>query len=236
MAILKRIVRKIRKAWPDVGILLRTDSHYAAPEVFDFCRAKDLSFLLGLTPNPILRAQAADLVKGAERRFLKERGPVRDFGEFLYRAKSWTEESRVVIKAEHNALGPNTRFVVTNLTTLTPRTIYEKLYSDRETMELLIKDHKTHLRSDRTSCHRFEANQFRLFLHSMAYVLTHTLRSRHLEGTPWARSQFDTIRLQVLKIGARVRQLRTRVKIHLPSSYPWQAEWRTAFVSCRASP
>ena len=236
VAILKRIVRKIRKAWPDVGILLRADSHYAAPEVFDFCRAKDLSFLLGLTPNPILRAQAAALVKGAERRFLKERGPVRDFGEFLYRAKSWTEESRVVVKAEHNALGPNTRFVVTNLTTLTPRRIYEKLYSDRGTMELLIKDHKTHLRSDRTSCHRFEANQFRLFLHSMAYVLTQTLRSRHLQGTPWARAQFDTIRFQVLRIGARVRQLRTRVKIHLPTSYPWQPEWRTAFVSCRASP
>lgn len=236
VSILKRVVRKIRKAWPEVGIFLRADSHYASPEVFTFCRTENLKYLLGLTPNPVLRRLVANLVKGAERRFLKERGPVRDFGEFPYRAKSWTEESRVIVKAEHNALGPNTRFVVTNLTTLTPRTIYEKLYSDRGAMELLIKDHKTHLRSDRTSCHRFEANQFRLFLHSMAYVLTQTLRSRHLPRTPWARAQFDTIRLQVLKIGARVRQLRTRVKIHLPTSYPWQPEWRTAFASCRASP
>lgn len=236
VAILKRIVRKIRTAWPDVGILLRADSHYAGPELFDLCRAQDLKFLLGLTPNPVLRERAADLVQGAARRFLKERGPVRDFGEFPYRAKSWAEESRVIVKAEHNALGPNTRFVVTNLTTLTPRVIYEKLYSDRGTMELLIKDHKTHLRSDRTSCHRFEANQFRLFLHSMAYVLKHALRRHHLRNTPWARAQFDTIRLQVLKIGARVRQLRTRVKIHLPTSYPWQAEWRTVLMSCRASP
>ena len=156
--------------------------------------------------------------------------------EFRYRAGSWEEESRVIVKAEHNALGPNTRFVVTNLTTLTPRVIYEKLYSDRGAMELLIKDHKTHLRSDRTSCHRFEANQFRLFLHSMAYILMHRLRRNHLRGTHWARAQFDTIRLEVLKIGARIRHLRTRVKIHLPTSYPWQAEWTTVLASCRASP
>jgi len=236
VAILKRVVRKIRKAWPEVGLFLRADSHYAAPEVFDFCRDENLTFLLGLTPNPVLRRLAAALVKVAARRFARERTPVRNFGEFPYRAESWANEARVIVKAEHNAIGPNTRFVVTNLTTLTPRTIYEKLYSDRGTMELLIKDHKTHLRSDRTSCHRFEANQFRLFLHSMAYVLTQTLRSRHLQETPWARAQFDTIRLHVLKIGARVRQLRTRVKIHLPTSYPWQPGWRTAFASCRASP
>lgn len=236
VAILKRIVRKIRQAWPGVGILLRADSHYAAPEVFDLCQAQDLKFLLGLTPNPVLRERAADLGKEAARRFLKERGPVRDFGEFSYRAKSWAEESRVIVKAEHNALGPNIRFVVTNLTTLTPRVVYEKLYCERGTMELLIKDHKTHLRSDRTSCHRFEANQFRLFLHSMAYILKHALRRYHLRHTPWARAQFDTIRLEVLKIGARVRQLRTRVRIHLPTSYPWQAEWRTVLRSCRASP
>jgi hypothetical protein len=236
VAVLKRVVRKIRRAWPEVGIFLRADSHYACPEVFAFCRTENLTYLLGLTPNPVLRDHAAALVEAADRRFRQERAPVRDFGEFPYRAKSWAQDQRIIVKAEHNALGPNTRFVVTNLTTLTPRVIYEKLYCDRGTMELMIKDHKTHLHSDRTSCHRFEANQFRLLLHSMAYVLTQVLRGYHLQETSWARAQFDTIRLQVLKIGARVRQLRTRVKIHLPTSYPWQAEWRTAFVSCRASP
>jgi hypothetical protein len=236
VAILQRVVRKIRKAWPEVGILLRGDSHYASPEVFTFCRTENLKYLLGLTPNPVLRRTAAALVAAAEQRFRRERAPVRDFGEFPYRAKSWAEDQRVVVKAEHTALGPNTRFVVTNLVTLTPRVLYEKLYCDRGTMELLIKDHKTHLHSDRTSCHRFEANQFRLFLHSMAYILHHTLRRHYLQETPWARAQFDTIRLQVLKIGARIRQLRTRVKMHLPTSYPWQVEWRKAFASCRASP
>lgn len=100
----------------------------------------------------------------------------------------------------------------------------------------MIKDHKTYLLSDRTSCHRFEANQFRLFLHSMAYVLLHTLRRCHLQGTTWARAGFDTIRLQVLKIGARVQQLRTRIKVHRPTSYPWQAEWAKVWAPCRVSP
>lgn len=236
VTILKRVVRKIRKAWPEVGILLRADSHYTAPEVIEFCETEDLKYALGLTPNAVLRKKAAALVEEAERRFQRERRPVRLFGEFPYGAQSWAEDSRVVVKAEHNALGPNLRFVVTNLECKSRRVVYEMIYSDRGRMELLIKDHKTHLLSDRTSCHRFEANQFRLFLHSMAYILLHTLRRRHLQATTWARAQFDTIRLEVLKIGARVRQLRTRIKVHLPTSYPWQADWTKIWTSCRGSP
>lgn len=87
-------------------------------------------------------------------------------------------------------------------------------------MELNIKEHKNHLASGRTSCNSFEANQFRLFLHSAAYVLLHTFRSRHLKGTEFAKAQFDTIRLKFLKIGAQVRELITKIKIHLPSSFP----------------
>jgi hypothetical protein len=236
VAILKRVVRKIRNAWPGVGILLRADSHYTSPEVIEFCEAENLHYALGLTPNAVLRREAASLVEEAERCYRLKRQPVRIFGEFSYGAGSWEENSRVVVKAEHNALGPNLRFVVTNLECRSRRVVYETIYSDRGRMELMIKDHKTHLLSDRTSCHRFEANQFRLFLHSLAYVLLHALRRRHLQGTTWARAQFDTIRLEVLKIGARVRQLRTRIKVHLPTSYPWQAEWAKIWASCRGSP
>ena len=236
VAILKRVVRKIRNAWPEVGILLRADAHYTAPEVIEFCKTENLRYALGLTPNDVLRREAASLVEEAERCYHRERQPVRLFGEFLYGAGSREEDSRVVVKAEHNALGPNLRFVVTNLECRSRRVVYDMIYSDRGRMELMIKDHKTHLLSDRTSCHRFEANQFRLFLHSMAYVLLHALRRRHLQGTMWTRAQFDTIRLEVLKIGARVRQLRTRIRVHLPSSYPWQAEWAKIWGSCRGSP
>lgn len=236
VAILKRVVRKIRKAWPGVGILLRADSHYTAPEVIEFCETENLKYALGLTPNAVLRRKAASLVEEAEKCFQRERQPVRLFGEFSYGAGSWVEDSRVVVKAEHNALGPNLRFVVTNLECKSRRVVYEMIYSDRGRMELLIKDHKTHLRSNRTSCHRFETNQFRLFLHSMAYVLLHALRRSHLQGTTWARAQFDTIRLEVLKSGARVRQLWMRIKANLPTSYPWQAEWTKIWASCRGSP
>ena len=236
VAILRRVVRKIWKAWPEVGILVRADSHYTAPEVIALCETENLKYALGLTPNAVLRRKAAGLVEDAERRYQRERQPVRLFGEFSYGAGSWAEDSRVVAKAEHTALGPNLRFVVTKLECRSRRVVYEMIYSDRGRMELMIKDHKTHLRSDRTSCHRFEANQFRLFLHSLAYVLLHALRRHHLQGTMWARAQFNTIRLEVLKIGARVRQLRTRIKVHLPTSYPWQEEWRKIWASCRNSP
>ena len=235
-AILKRIVRKIRNAWPGVGILLRADSHYTGPEVIEFCESENLKYTLGLAQNAVLREKAAGLVEDVKQCYQRQRQPVRMFGEFLYGAKTWAEERRVVAKAEHNALGPNLRFVVTNLECCSRRVVYEMIYSDRGRMEQMIKDHKTHLLSDRTSCHRFEANQFRLFLHSMAYVFLHALRQRHLQNTAWARAQFDTIRHQVLKIGARVRQLRTRVKLHLPTSYPWQAEWIKIWTSCRGSP
>jgi hypothetical protein len=220
VTIFKRIVRTIRKAWP---------------EVIEFCEAKNLKYALGLTPNSVLREKAASLTEEAELRFQRGCRPVRIFGEFSYRAKSWAEDSRVVVKAELNALGPNLRFVVTNLGCKSRCVAYEMIYSDRGRMEVLIKDHKTHLLSDQTSCHRFEANQFCLFLHSMAYILLHALRRRHLQGMTWARAQFDTIRVQVLKIGARVRHLRTRIKVHLSTSYPWQAEWTKTWASCRAS-
>lgn len=136
---------------------------------------------------------------------------------------------------ERNALGLFVRYIVTNLEHWNRRFIYETIYCGRGAMELLIKEHKTHLLSDRTSCSRFEANQFRLFLHSMAYVLLHAFRRLHLRGSQWAHAQFSTIRLKLIKIGARVRQLKTRIKIHLPSSFPYKGELQKIWLSCYGS-
>lgn len=154
------------------------------------------------------------------------------FGEFEYKAKSWSEPFRVIYKAEHNHRGPNTRFIVTNLEYSRRRFIYQCAYSGRGNMELYIKEHKNHLFSDRTSCSSFEANQFRLFLHSATYVLMHTYRELYLRGTEFAKAQFDTIRLKLIKIGARVRQMSTRIKIHLPSSFPLKEELQKIWLSC----
>ena len=127
---------------------------------------------------------------------------------------------RVVIKVEVSEQGVNTRFVVTDLEQARAKVLYRQIYCARGQAENEIKDHKLYLKSDRTSCHRFEANQFRLFLHSAAYVLLDTLRREVFKGTPWAGATMETIQLRLLKLGARVQEFTDRIKISLPSSCP----------------
>ena len=113
--------------------------------------------------------------------------------------------------------------------------LYETVYCARGRSEGFIKNHKTFLHSDRTSCHRFSANQFRLFLHSAAYVLLHTIQQLGLRGTQWTTSNFDTIQLRLLKIGARVREQATKVRFHFPTSYPLQDLMRTVGLNLDTS-
>lgn len=232
VAILERIVKRIRQEWPDVGILFRADGHYSAPEVFDFCDEHNIQYVIGLTPRKSILKKADKLMKQAKARFEREEQPTKQFGEFHYQASSWSRSQRIIVKAEHNHKGANTRLVVTNLKDATPKFIYQNVYADRGRMELMIKEHKTHLLSDRTSCCRFGANQFRLFLHSIAYILLHAFRELHLAGTQFAKAQFNTIQKRLLKIGAQIRQLSTKVKISLPSSFPLKEEYQRIWSSC----
>jgi len=232
VAILKRVVRRIREAWPEVGILLRGDAYYSCPEVYESCQEPGIKYVFGFPPYEPLKKEVEALVEEARTRYAQHKQPVKVFGDFFYQAKTWPEPQRIIVKVEYNALGSNVRFIVTNLEHWNKRFIYETAYCGRGAMELLIKEHKTHLLSDRTSCSRFEANQFRLFLHSVAYVLLHTFRRLYLRGSELARAQFDTIRLKLLKIGARVRQLATKIKVHLPSSFPLKGELRKIWLSC----
>jgi hypothetical protein len=124
----------------------------------------------------------------------------------------------VALKAEVGKDGKNTRFIVTDMENAKAQTLYNEIYCARGKDELYIKEHKLYLKSDRTSCHRFEANQFRLFLHSAAYVLLHALKTEVLKGTSFANATFETIRIRLLKIGARIRELKTRIKIEMPSA------------------
>jgi hypothetical protein len=235
VSILKRIVKRIKAAWPEVGILLRGDSYYSCPEVFEFCGEWEIKFCLGFIPRKPLMEKVAKLVDQVQTLFSQEKHPVKLFAEFFYQAKTWRQAQRIIVKVEANALGSNVRFIVTNLEHENRRFIYETVYCGRGEMELFIKEHKRHLLSDRTSCSRFEANQFCLFLHSVAYVLLHTFRRLHLEGSEFAQAQFSTIRLKLIKIGARVRQLATKIKVHLPSSFPWKGELRKIWLSCCTS-
>jgi hypothetical protein len=154
---------------------------------------------------------------------LRGRMKVKLYTEFVYQAESWSKPRRIICKVEVSEKGENIRFIVTNIQLSHKAYIYETIYCGRGQMENYIKDHKLFLHSDRTSCHRFEANQFRVFLHSAAYVLMHTFKTQGLQGTAWSRCQFDQIQLRLLKVGARIEELKTKVTFHFPSAFPLKA-------------
>ena len=222
VAVLKRVVRAVRARWPGVAIELRADSGFAVPALYAWCEAAGITYTIGLVPNPKLEALAAPLLAAAQGQQAATGAKVRLAGEAPYQAKSWPRPRRVVYKAEALAAGPNTRFVVTTRPD-PPLALYD-WYVDRGEPELWIKDLKRACFADRLSDHRFVANQFRLLLHAAAYWLLDTLR-RWLVAAGAERLQLDTLRLRLLKIGGRVRELLTRVRLHLASSHPGQPLW-----------
>ena len=220
-AIMKRVLMRIRKRWPKVRIVVRGDSHFSGPEMFEVCRkTRRCYFVFGLSSNHMLASVVEDSVQWMEMGYKKGQKKVRTFTEFSYQAKSWLRPYRVVCKIEVNDQGRNVRFIVTDMNGHGAQRMYDESYCGRGEMENFIKNHKNALHSDRTSCPRFEANQFRLFLHSAAYVLMYALAHKGLRGTELARAQFDTIIMKVLKIGAQVVEKITRVRIHFPTSCP----------------
>ena len=221
LAVLQRLVKHLRHAWPDTRIVVRGDSHFTYPEVMQWIEAQaHLHYVTGLTSNAVLKKLAHEVVEQAQRAYERDGVKVTRFHTTRYQAGTWSRARRVVIKVEVSGQGVNTRFVVTDLEQAGAKVLYRQIYCARGQMENEIKDHKRYLKSDRTSCHRFEAKQFRLFLHSAAYVLLDTLRREVLKGTPWASATMETIQLRLLTLGARVREFTDRIKISLPSSCP----------------
>jgi hypothetical protein len=227
--LLRRLLRAIRANWPATHILIRADSHYCCPEVIDFCRANGLDFILGVAPTRTLRRHVETLEASAKARF--EAGPkkakVRRFKEFYDGAASWSRVERIVARVEAGEEGTDARFIVTNLAGGRPKMLYEDIYCRRGCAENHIKSWKTHLAADRTSCSKATANQFRLFLHAGAYWLLWALRAATPKRSAWRVAQFDTLRLRLVKIAARVVELKTQVRLHLPSACPYQAILRT---------
>ena len=223
-AFLRRLLRAIRANWPKTKIMLRSDSHYCCPEVLDFCRANGLDYILGVAPTPTLRRHIADLEASTKARFeaAPKDGKVRRFSEFYDAAASWSRVERIIARVEVGADGPDTRFVVTNLKKRNARRLYEDDYCRRGQAENHIKSFKTHLAADRTSCTRATANQLRLFLHAGAYWLMWGLRAAMPKRSMWRVAQFDTLRLRLVKIAARVVEMKTMIRIHLPTACPAQ--------------
>ena len=221
--VLRRLLARLRAVWPAVAVDLRADSGCATPRLYAWCETQGVTYTIGLIPNAALARLAAPLVAEAQAQSAAADGAkVRLAGEARYQAGSWPPARRVVYKAEMLAKGPNTRFVVTDHPD-PPLEVYDT-YVDRGDCENRIKDFKNALAADRLSDHRFWANQFRLLLHAAAYRLLDTLR-RWLAATDAAQVQFDTLRLRLLKIGGRVRELAGWVRLALASSHPGESLW-----------
>jgi hypothetical protein len=181
--------------------------------------ANKVHYVLGLATNAVLQREVAETCAGLEKVYAQadpiHQPKLRKHHEFYYAAKSWRKKlRRVVARVEISWLGTDSRFVVTDLTGCTAKCLYEKIYCDRANAELMIKEHKCHLFSDRLSCRGQLANQFRLMLHSAAYVFMHRLRERLLAGTRLARATFQTIRLRLFKLSARVEVKKTIARFH----------------------
>ena len=223
LLVLRRLVRRLRRAWPDLAIELRAASGFALPRLYAWCEAQAVRYTIGLIPNPALDRAAAPLLEVAHACSTAQGGAkVRLVAATTYQAQRWPHARRVVIKAEILAKGPNTRFVVTTRHG-EPAAMYD-WYVDRGQAENWLKDFKNALQADRLSDHRFWANAFRLLLHAAAYWLLDTLR-RWLAPSPAAHFQFDTLRLRLLKIAGRVREGAHRVRLHLASRHPGEPLW-----------
>jgi hypothetical protein len=220
-AILALLVKRLRQQWPEVRIVFRADSGFCRWRMLRWCESKNVHYIVGLAKNSRINAVAEPCLEKARQRFERTQRKQRIFTSVRYAALSWDRQRRVLVKAEHSAMGSNPRYVVTNLKG-SARSLYEKTYCGRGDMENRVKEQQLDMFSDRTSCHHWWANQFRLLLSSLAYVLVDTLRRLGLRGTELAKAQCQTIRLKLFKIGGLVIRNTRRIRLHFSSAYPYQ--------------
>ena len=225
-AILALITKRLREAWPGVKIIFRGDSGFCRWKMLRWCDRHGVDYIVGLAKNSVLTKLSETLMISAENAFKETGQKQRLFGELTYAAATWDKQRRVIARIEHTDKGENPRFITTSLAG-DGRQLYEQTYCGRGEVENRIKEQQLGLFADRTSCHDFVANQFRLLLSSVAYVLIETLRRTCLAGTELAQAQASTIRLKLLKIGALVQRSVRRIVIHLSESFPMREVFQT---------
>jgi hypothetical protein len=232
-------VAQIRAAWPAVKIILRGDSGFCRNELMSWCETNGVDFVFGLARNQKLRKIIGAQMQEATQQWNKTGKPARIFIEFEYKSKKtkkggWDRNRRVAAKAEHIAGKENPRFVATSLPgeQWTAQVLYEELYCARGDMENRIKEQFS-LFADRVSTETMRANQLRLYLSTMSYVLVNGLRRLGLKATELAEAQVSTIRTKLLKIGAQIRVTVRKVWVSMASSYPWQDLYRQVWANLR---
>jgi Transposase DDE domain group 1 len=236
---IRGIVRQIREAWPEVRIVLRGDSGFCRNELMSWCENNDVDYLFGQARNPRLQRMITEQIKEAKAQWNATGKPARVFSEFDHepiktKKGGWDRERRTVAKAEHIDGKENPRFVVTSLSAeqWPAKKLYEDLYCARGEMENRIKEQFS-LFADRASAETIRANQMRMYLSSMAYVLMTGLRRRGLKATELAQAQVATIRTKLLKIGAQVKVSVRKVWISMASSYPYQSLYQEVWANLR---
>jgi hypothetical protein len=220
-AILKLLSERFRQIWPDVQIIFRGDSGYCRHRMFDWCDKNGVDYIVGISKNSRLLTQAQELIIQAQVQFVVTGHKQRLFDDLTYAADSWKHPRRVIVKAEHSAMGSNPRFVVTSLSGDCAE-LYDQMYCARGEAENRIKEQQLDLFSDRTSCMNWLPNQLRVLLSSLAYTLMTAIRRLALSGSKLARACCGTIRLKLFKIGAVVVRNTRRVHLMLSSAYPLQ--------------
>jgi hypothetical protein len=218
-AILKLLVRRLRQAWPDVRIIFRGDSGFCRQRVINWCERSGVHYIIGLARNPRLEAMVEFAQLALKDEFERTGHKQRLIDEFNYAAQSWPHERRVITRLEWGDQGHNPRFIVTNLDG-DAATLYDGVYCQRGEAENRIKEAQVGLFATRTSCHVFAANQLRVLLAALGYVLIERLRALALQGTALATAQVDTLRIRLLKVAAVVTRNTRRIRLYLASSWP----------------
>jgi DDE family transposase len=228
---LLRLVPRLQSAFPGVKIKLRGDAGFALPLLYQFCEFFEVEYTIGIPANCVFQRRAQPRQKQLRQRYRRTQVPQRSFSSFRHRAGSWPRQRRICFKAEHTAAGINSRFLVTNCTGRAAQVF--TFYNDRGECENRIEEFKNGFCADRLSCHRFLANAFRLLLHGSAYNLVNFFR--HHLPQPWRSAQIETLRNQLFKIGARIRQTARCIRIHLATGWPLQNLFRSIALIANSS-
>ncbi len=223
--ILRRLITRMRKSWKNTRFVVRGDAHFCSKEFMDWAEERAyVDFVFGLSGNQIVYAKSEKWIQKAQEQYKKTKEDVLIFRRFHYQAGSWKNSRSVIVKIEVNSRGVNIRYIVTNFKHPSSQLLYQYCYCGRGTMELYIKELKLYLAADRTSCNKFSANQFRLFLHAAAYVLLHGIKQEIFKDTKLFNVSILTFRQKVLLSAVHIKEMKTKIKIEFHNEHPFRKE------------
>lgn len=223
--VLRRLIERLRQHWPCTHFIVRGDGHFCSKEFMEWTEnKKNVSFIFGLAGNTVLSRMIKEVAKNATEMYRRSKKDIKIYRSLTYQAGSWSHPQRVIVKIEVNSKGTNIRYVVTSFKRTQATFLYKELYCGRGTMELYIKELKNYLAADRTSCCRFLANQFRLYLHAAAYVLLQGIKQEVFKDTYLENVCILTFRQKILLSAAHVRNLKTKIIIELSREHPHRNE------------